>query len=157
MESDLVSQFEVAGYPTILLIQNNQSYKFSGNRSLERIKEFAQTGYKNVTPTAVTAPKNFFQKIFSMLGKTFDGFAMMVDSIGLSSLPHWLKGTLPLLLLLSPIIGVILCFVCLAYEPEPTVGKDEEIKKSIVQTGGKAEAKPEKKEASPEKDKAKHE
>ena len=43
----LCKQMNVRGYPTLTLFEGEHQYSFKGERSLEKLEEFAQGGYKN--------------------------------------------------------------------------------------------------------------
>lgn len=117
-ESDLMSQFEVSGYPTILLVENNVSYVFSGERSMQNLTEFARGSYKNSRSFNVTEPKSFLGRIWATTCRVVDAFAMMMDAIGLSFLPYAIRAGLPILVLLSPLIGIVLCIIFLPDQTE---------------------------------------
>ena len=44
--SKICKQMNVRGYPTLTLFDGEHQYSFKGERSLEKLEEFAQGGYK---------------------------------------------------------------------------------------------------------------
>ena len=97
---------------------------------------FANGDYLNETAMNFTGPKTFMQKAAKISREVFDGFAMIVDGIGLTFLPYWIKATLPLLLLLSPFIAIILCLIFIPMD-EPH-GKDDKSEKTLKKDKNKS-------------------
>jgi hypothetical protein len=126
-----------------LLVKSNDSYIYQGQRNISDLIHFAKEGYLNTTAIKITGPKTTFERILAAVGNMFEGFAMLMDSLGLSFLPYTLKAAIPILVLLSPIIGIILCLI---FIPDTTAEPiNQEAKKE------EKSEKPEKKQEKEEK------
>eukprot|EP00826_Nyctotherus_ovalis_P006140 TRINITY_DN11423_c0_g1_i19.p1 TRINITY_DN11423_c0_g1~~TRINITY_DN11423_c0_g1_i19.p1 ORF type:complete len:179 (-),score=25.76 TRINITY_DN11423_c0_g1_i19:69-605(-) len=125
-DSAASSQFEVDGYPTILLLKNNRTYIYDGERTISQIIDFATKNYVHAPAFNFTGPKTFTERFSTGVVHVFGAFAMITNALGLSFLPFWVKGTLPLLLLLSPIIGIILCIIFVPDDPIPQKKEEHE-------------------------------
>lgn len=134
-ESDLVGTLDVNGYPTILVIEKNLTYQFRGRRNILDMIEFAKTGYKNVTGIKYTGPLSFTEKVQKFFSKTFEAFVQLIDSFGLTWLPYYVKGLIPLMILFSPVFAVILCMLCISDVPEVS----KETKEKIEEMNKKAQ------------------
>ena len=42
---ELCFQFNVRGYPTVMMVRNNKFYKYQGDRSFQSLAEFAKNGF----------------------------------------------------------------------------------------------------------------
>ncbi len=104
---------------------------YFGERVLDKFIDFARGGYNETRGILLKGPQTFFQKIWTMSAEVIDAFALMMDEFGLSSLPYWLKVLMPLGVLMSPVIGIILCIILIPdqsvkAQAETQPGKTEE-------------------------------
>ena len=57
--TDIASTFEIQGFPTLKLFSNKLVYNYEGERTLKALKEFAEGGYKKLTPSKLPSDMTF--------------------------------------------------------------------------------------------------
>lgn len=87
VESNIASVFEVAGYPTLRLLDSGNVYDFSGKRDIESLKEFALGGFKQTT--ASPAPK-FDPQDSDVISLCDDDFSATVSALQDTGDQNWL-------------------------------------------------------------------
>lgn len=62
-------RFAIRGFPTIKLIHDGRMYQYSGARSLESFKEFAEGGFKSSISQDLPSPPSFMSMMLRNLGQ----------------------------------------------------------------------------------------
>ena len=115
-EKELNSQFNIRGFPTLLLFKNGQYVTFEGNRTLEEFIQFLnknQTNFEKIPPR-----KSWFGKMLNYFNKIVEVYIRLMDQYGMEgfsrNIKYWIVVTLfALACLLIPICITTMCI------PEP--------------------------------------
>eukprot|EP01012_Entosiphon_sulcatum_P010267 TRINITY_DN1596_c0_g1_i1.p1 TRINITY_DN1596_c0_g1~~TRINITY_DN1596_c0_g1_i1.p1 ORF type:complete len:573 (+),score=105.81 TRINITY_DN1596_c0_g1_i1:1179-2897(+) len=87
VETNIASVFEVAGYPTLRLLDSGKVYDYSGKRDLDSLKEFALGGFKETSGSP--APK-FDSQESDVITLCDDDFSSTVTALQPSGEQDWL-------------------------------------------------------------------
>ncbi len=130
---ELKYQFEVAALPTIVLVRQQQFYRFEDEITVENLVKFAREGYQGAQMNAVKPAKGMFGKLMFILSLNLDVFNSLFDSLGISFISKQVKFIAVLCVLMLPVLGVLLC-IHFVKEPEtlPEGDRKPEEKKVIA-------------------------
>eukprot|EP00586_Coscinodiscus_wailesii_P013498 CAMPEP_0172514422 /NCGR_PEP_ID=MMETSP1066-20121228/259951_1 /TAXON_ID=671091 /ORGANISM="Coscinodiscus wailesii, Strain CCMP2513" /LENGTH=138 /DNA_ID=CAMNT_0013295077 /DNA_START=336 /DNA_END=752 /DNA_ORIENTATION=+ len=73
------SRFEVRGFPTLIYFADRKMYKYTGNRDVESLFEFATNGYKTQEGLVVPKPPSFIEEMVNDIRKTFRDSDMSIQ------------------------------------------------------------------------------
>ena len=113
---ELCIQFNVKGYPTLILLNQDRFYKHRGPREYQSLLEFARGGYKEAEtqgqiPEKVDPLSNSPNKAPDLghLSRFALGIDHIFDYLGLELVPHYFRYTIMGLLISMPVwlLGVL--------------------------------------------------
>ncbi|KAL6053864.1 Thioredoxin domain-containing protein [Balamuthia mandrillaris] len=64
-------RFKITGYPSIYFLKNGKQYRYSGQRTVEDMKEFVLGGYKSVDPQDIQHQLSMFEAVLEEIVSDF--------------------------------------------------------------------------------------
>lgn len=112
--SPICAQFDIGGFPTLLLLKGRYSFKYRGERSIEGFAKFAlEGGYEEAEKEDLPRKMEGFelyqkqiQKFLNQLGRSTE---ILFEKVGLGSLPRGAMYGIASMFFIIPI--VLMCWV----------------------------------------------
>jgi len=126
-ETELSSQFDIQGFPTLILFKDGKMYKYKGERTVEKFAEFIEKPKENDTGDKIPGRKTMLEKAWSFVKMVLDAYIKLMDQVGMEKLPRGVKMGIIIAFFISPLILIPFCLKAIN-EPAP-IPMPKEVKK----------------------------